>query len=105
MSLQVEDVRICNGLICTGDRFVEDKTELAVIKEHFPDGMAVDMESAALAQVCHIYGVAFISFRIVSDTPGAHDDNFSQYQDFWGTMAERSFHATWAFLSTLPNEI
>ena len=105
LAVRAEDVRICGGLICTGDRFVEDKAELAIIKQHFPEGMAVDMESAALAQVCHIYGVAFISFRIVSDTPGAHDDNFSQYQDFWTTMAERSFHATWAFLSTLPHEI
>ena len=105
LALQVEDVRICGGLICTGDRFVEDKAELASIKQHFPDGMAVDMESAALAHVCHLYGVAFISFRIVSDTPGAHADNFSQYQDFWGTMAQRSFQATWSFLSTLPHEL
>ena len=105
LEVAADDVRICGGLICTGDRFVEDKAELAAIKEHFPDGMAEDMESAALAQVCHILGKPFISFRIVSDTPGAHDDNFAQYQDFWGTMASRSFHATWAFLSTMPQSI
>lgn len=91
--------RIHGGLICTGDRFVEDAAELAAIKQHFPDGMAVDMESAAIAQTCFVYGVPFLSFRIISDTPGAHDDNFAQYKDFWATMAERSFHTTWAFLS------
>ena len=90
------------GLICTGDRFVENKDELNVIKQRFPQGMAVDMESAAIAQTCYVYGVPFLSFRIISDTPGAHEDNFSQYKDFWGTMADRSFHTTWAFLSTLP---
>ena len=87
--------RVHGGLICTGDRFVEDAAELAVIKGHFPEGLAVDMESAAIAHV------PFLSFRIVSDTPGAHDDNFAQYRDFWATMAERSFRTTWAFLASL----
>ena len=94
---------IHGGLICTGDRFVEDAAELAAIKRHFPQGMAVDMESAAIAQTCFVYGVPFLSFRIVSDTPGAHDDNFAQYRDFWATMAERSFQTTWAFLERLGN--
>ena len=97
--------RIHGGLICTGDRFVENDEELAAIKRHFPQGMAVDMESAAIAQTCYIYGTPFLSFRIISDTPGAHDDNFSQYKDFWSVMADRSFHTTWAFLSTLPTEL
>ena len=90
--------RIHGGLICTGDRFVEAADELATIKGHFPQGLAVDMESAAIAQTCYIYGVPFLSFRIISDTPGAHDNNFAQYKDFWATMAERSFQTTWAFL-------
>lgn len=94
--------RIHGGLICTGDQFVEKADELADIKRHFPDGLAVDMESAAIAQTCFLYGVPFLSFRIISDTPGVHEDNFAQYRDFWATMAERSFHTTWAFLSTLP---
>lgn len=93
--------RIHGGLICTGDQFIEDKQQLATIKGHFPDGLACDMESAAIAQTCYLYGVNFLSFRIISDTPGANEDNFNQYLDFWGTMAERSFQTTWAFLSTI----
>lgn len=93
--------RIHEGLICTGDQFIEDKQQLAAIKEHFPEGLACDMESAAIAQTCYLYGVNFLSFRIISDTPGAHEDNFNQYLDFWGTMADRSFQITWAFLSTI----
>ena len=91
--------RVHAGLICTGDQFISDRAQLETIKRHFPDGLACDMESAAIAQTCHIYRVPFLSFRIISDTPGAHEDNFNQYLDFWGTMAERSFRTTWAFLS------
>ena len=93
--------RIHAGLICTGDQFISDQAQLAEIKRHFPDGLACDMESAAIAQTCYLYGVPFLSFRIISDTPGAHEDNFNQYLDFWGTMAERSFRTTWAFLSSI----
>lgn len=96
--------RIHGGLICTGDRFITNRSELDAIKRHFPAGLAVDMESAAIAQVCYLYKVAFLSFRIISDTPGV-DDHASQYADFWGTMAERSFHTTWSFLSTLPSVV
>jgi len=96
--------RIHGGLICTGDQFITNRTELEAIKRRFPDGLAVDMESAAMAQTCYLYGVPFLSFRIISDTPGV-DDHAAQYADFWGTMAERSFQTTWAFLSTLPNNL
>ena len=96
--------RIHGGLVCTGDRFITDRTELDVIKHRFPAGLAVDMESAAIAQTCYLYGIPFLSFRIVSDTPGV-EDHSSQYADFWGTMAERSFLTTWTFLSTLPDKL
>lgn len=95
--------RIHAGLICTGDRFITSRDELSAIKAHFPDGLAVDMESAAIAQTCHLYGTPFISFRVISDTPGAVDDHAAQYADFWGAMADRSFRTIWAFLSAIDN--
>lgn len=94
------DVNIVPGLICTGDQFVTDATELERIKNSCPEGLAVDMESAAIAQVCHLYGVPFISFRIISDTPGA-DKHFEQYLNFWDTMADKSFKVTRDFLKRL----
>ena len=95
---------IHGGLICTGDKFITDREELNVIKGNFPEGLAVDMESASIAQVCHIYKVPFISFRIISDTPGA-ENHWEQYTNFWGEMADRSFGVTKAFLESLPNQI
>lgn len=96
--------RIHSGLVCTGDQFITNRTELDTIKQRFPDGLAVDMESAAIAQTCYLYNVPFLSFRIISDTPGV-EDHASQYADFWGTMAERSFLTIWTFLSTLPSNL
>jgi adenosylhomocysteine nucleosidase len=88
------------GLICTGDQFVTDRTALNIIKQYFPDGLAVDMESAAIAQTCHIYKVPFVSFRIVSDTPGA-DHHQQQYDNFWIDRADKSFQNTQQFLSLI----
>lgn len=92
------------GLICTGDKFITERGELDAIKAEFPEGLAVDMESAAIAQVCHLYRVPFISFRIISDTPGA-DAHRQQYENFWETMADRSFGVVRTFLESLPSSL
>ena len=92
--------RIHAGLICTGDQFITDRNELDNIKGNFPAGLAVDMESAAIAQTCYIYNVPFVSFRIISDTPGV-DNHIEQYENFWGEMANRSFDVTRRFLKAI----
>jgi adenosylhomocysteine nucleosidase len=83
------------------DKFITDRSELNDIKEKFHEGLAVDMESGAIAQICYIYKVPFISFRIISDTPGS-DNHWEQYTNFWETIADRSFEVTHTFLSSLP---
>lgn len=93
-------VNIVPGMICTGDQFITSHDELKRIKGQYPEALAVDMESAAIAQVCHLYGIPFLSFRIISDTPGA-EAHFDQYLDFWATMADRSFTVTKAFLESI----
>ena len=98
------DVSVRGGLICTGDQFISDHDQLAVIKGNFPEALAVDMESASMAQTCHAFGVPFLSFRILSDTPG-NDNRFDQYLNFWETVAEKSFQVTEAFLSSLPESL
>ena len=95
-----EHTKLHGGLICSGDQFITNRTQLQTIKNRFTDGLAVDMESGALAQVCYIYKVPFLSFRIISDTPGANN-HFDQYQNFWETMADRSFGVTKALLEAI----
>ena len=80
------------GLICTGDQFITTVAEMDKIRQRFPDVLAVDMETASIAHVCHKFGVPFMSLRVISDTPGV-DAHTDQYNDFWATMAGRSFAA------------
>ena len=97
------DVHIVSGLICSGDQFITNRDEfdeLDVIKGKYPQGLAVDMESGAIAQVCHLWSIPFLSFRIISDTPGVKA-HFKQYLNFWDTMADKSFAVTKEFLSKI----
>lgn len=93
--------KIHAGLICTGDQFITNREELDKIKGHFPAGLAVDMESASIAQTCYIYKVPFVSFRIISDTPGATENHANQWKNFWTEIADRSFGVTKAFLQNI----
>ncbi len=90
------------GLFASGDRFVESEDDARSIVDRFPDAIAIDMESAALAQVCFRHGVPFISLRVLSDAPGA-DKRAMQYDTFWREMADISFGATRDFLENLPD--
>lgn len=82
--------RVYGGLICSGDKFITDRHELEAIKEKFPEGMACDMESGAIAQVCYMCKTPFISMRIISDTPGV-EGHWEQYTDFWKAAPQQSF--------------
>ena len=55
------------GLVVSGDRFVASAAECAALRERLPDALAVEMEGAALAQVCHDLGVPFAVVRTISD--------------------------------------
>lgn len=92
--------RVRDGLTVTGDWFVDSREKMAQILDRFPEALAVDMESAAIAHACHQRGVAFISFRIISDIP-LSDHKAQQYFNFWDTMADNSFHVTKAFIESI----
>ncbi|MCR4852523.1 MAG: 5'-methylthioadenosine/adenosylhomocysteine nucleosidase [Prevotella sp.] len=92
--------RVVAGEIVTGDWFVDSREKMRSILDNFPKAVAVDMESCAIAQTCHLFNVPFISFRIISDIP-LKDNKASQYYDFWARMAEGSFSVTRRFLEQL----
>jgi adenosylhomocysteine nucleosidase len=85
-----DEPRVKCGLIASGDQFVDNAADLAKIKSLYPDVLAVDMESAAIAHVCHLKGVDFISLRVISDTPG-EVNNTEQYQNFWEDAPQQTF--------------
>lgn len=83
---------IHKGLICSGDQFIDTIEAVNRIKGNFPDALAVDMESGAIAQVCHLSKVPFLALRVISDSPGASHDNTRQYLDFWNDAPQETFN-------------
>lgn len=82
------DIR--RGLIASGDIFVSKAAEVRHILDLYPDAVAVDMESAAIAHVCYLKNVPFLCVRVVSDTPGS-EDNIAQYETFWQDAPRHTF--------------
>ena len=100
LSLQTSQP-VRSGLICTGDQFLTDAEDDARVLEIYPDALACDMESAAIAQVCLHYGVPFLSFRMISDVHGSGQDATALYKDFWTKVADDSF----SFLKLLIDKL
>lgn len=74
---------IHRGLVVSGDRFVATTAESRALQAALPDALAVEMEGAAIAQVCRDFGVPFAAVRTVSDRAddAAHGDFVSFIRD------------------------
>lgn len=59
--------RVHQGLVLSGDRFVATAAESEALRTRLPEALCVEMEGAAVAQVCHDYGVPVAAVRTVSD--------------------------------------
>ncbi|TSE25756.1 5'-methylthioadenosine/adenosylhomocysteine nucleosidase [Tepidimonas aquatica] len=73
------------GLIVSGDRFITSAAESQALREALPEALAVDMESAAVAQVCWDYGTPFAAVRTLSDR--ADDEAHVDFQAFMRDVA------------------
>jgi len=73
------------GLVVSGDRFVATRAESDVLRAALPDALAVEMEGAAVAQVCHDFGRPFAVVRTVSDR--ADDAAHGDFARFVATVA------------------
>lgn len=79
--------RVHEGLIASGDRFVATTPESAALRRALPDALAVEMEGAAVAQVCHDYGLPFAALRTISDR--ADDAAHVDFMRFIDQVASR----------------
>ena len=72
------------GLIASGDSFISTARSARALKLALRgagmDPLAVEMEGAAVAQVCHDYGVPFAAVRTISDR--ADDQAPTDFQHF-----------------------
>jgi adenosylhomocysteine nucleosidase len=83
----VPESRLHRGLVVSGDRFVSTTAESRALQLALPDALAVEMEGAAIAQVCHDYGMPFAAVRTISDR--ADDDAHGDFLTFIREVASR----------------
>jgi len=80
VQLGILQPKVYQGIIASGDRFVAHPSEVATLRRTIPGVLCVEMEGAAVAQVCYEHKVPFVVCRVMSDRAdhGAPVD----FQDF-----------------------
>ena len=91
--------RCHQGLLLSGDRFVTTSAESAALRAELPQALAVEMEGAAFAQVCHDYGVPLAVVRTISDRA---DD--AAHVDFPRFLREVASRYSGAIIETLLSQ-
>jgi len=101
LNLDLAKAQVHQGLIASGDRFVSQTLESQALQRDLPEALAVEMECAAIAQVCHDYGVPLAAVRTISDR--ADDAAHVDFPRFIQTIASRySVAVLDRLLFTLP---
>lgn len=67
MALRSGEPRLHRGLVVSGDRFVNTAAESRALRDALPQALAVEMEGAAVAQVCADFARPFAVVRSISD--------------------------------------
>lgn len=90
---RMPEYRIYPGRLCSGDSFIAEKDDYERIQREFPDTVAVDMESTAIAHVCYMKRTRFVCMKIISDMAiGDSSENIALYNNFWDVAPEISFN-------------
>jgi adenosylhomocysteine nucleosidase len=87
LNINLAASRVHQGLIASGDRFVSSSVESADLQQRLPDALAVEMECAAIAQVCHDYDIPLAAVRTISDR--ADDAAHVDFPRFIRSIASR----------------
>lgn len=100
-ALGVTSPALHRGLVISGDRFVSAAAECGALRRVLPAALAVEMEGAALAQVCHDLGLPFAVLRTISDRAddSAHID-FMRFIDAVAAHASAAIVGRWLRQST-----
>lgn len=60
------------GLIASGDQFFRDQVQKNNLLKGLPKTLCVEMEGAAVAQVCYEFSIPFVIIRTISDEANQH---------------------------------
>ena len=97
--LRESEVHYFKGQIATGDIFMSDFEKIKALKQDFPQVIAVEMEAAAVAQVCYQYNVPFVVLRALSDIAGKESP--LSFETFLPLAAKSSSHMVVKLVETL----
>lgn len=98
-------LRVHEGLIATGDAFMYCPDAVERTRERFPTMLAAEMEAAAIAQTCHLYGCPFVVIRALSDIAGKQSNlSFKAFIDQAATHSAEMVEAMVKRLGT-PREV
>ena len=75
---------------------MSDQTSVAAIRQKFPEIIASDMESAAIAQIAHFYDIPVINLRGISDHVG--EEAPDTFTDTLALAAIQAFKAVKALI-------
>lgn len=73
------------GDIASGDQFISSLKKIAKLNKQIPSAICVEMEGAAVAQICYEYEMPFSIIRIISDK--ANDNATIDFSKFSNTIA------------------
>ena len=79
--------------------FINGADKIAQIRADFPQVAAVEMEAAAIAQVCHAMQIPFVVVRAISDV--ADKESHLSFDEFLPLAAEKSSEMVLAMLNNL----
>ena len=79
-ALRITVPTVHKGLLVSGDQFIGTMPQYEKIRTELPNAIFVEMEGAAVAQVCYEYKVPLVVVRSISDKANAiaHID-FNRY--------------------------
>lgn len=81
-NIKIKNINIISGIIASGDIFCNDINMKCKIRNEF-NADCVEMEGAAIAQVCYLNEIPFIVIRSISDIPnGKNEIDFNEYLEF-----------------------
>jgi adenosylhomocysteine nucleosidase len=100
---QISDIQVVTGLIATGDSFMNDPVRVEYVRKQFKDLYAVEMEAAAIAQVCHAFRIPFVVIRALSDIAGK-ESNVS-FDQFLKTAARHSSDLVLKMIAQVKNSV
>lgn len=92
----IHSPKVYRGTIASGDKFVSDPKDVEQLKKDVPDTMAVEMEGAAVAQVCFEHNIPFTVVRTISDKA-----DHSAVVDFQKFISEISTHYSQGIIENL----